>query len=416
MKKIIFMIALLCFIIMSSVLIHHLLNNNIINNNEKNGLYYNERAAYELNKYNKNGINFANDIYLNDENIKALPFYSWTKSSYILDISQSSPIVDEDINEFFFINFNSISKYEIMDDEINYMFTIENDNNININDFITESSFFIYEYNINNTAINYFINKNNINNNHNYIYGYNVTGQELVFTIDILKTYCQIFINDERECNIGQVDYSGRNTSMGIISITNKGIMTIMETNNPANPFNHSPGVIETYGNNELTVYSHFSPLKYFKDDDNDDVNKFIYNFKSYMDDLYTYDFSSIDNHIFNSAPLIHYKDWPHYIFLNFMLRDDLYPYKKTIIEYLENEESKNSSLLVFNLAQLSDMVINKCSNFKIPIEVCKKLTRLWFYLHIIEKIPHNINIIIVKKDMDLRRNKIISLSRSRLM
>lgn len=333
---------------------------------------------------------------------KIIPFSQWQKSPRLIDLTKSTPLASEDIDNFLFINQDFVSKYVISEDEINHLYTIPNSKDLDLNEHINEFTSVIYE----NLLIDEY-------KNQQYLYSYNVTGQELTYSIDTWKTFCQIFVEEDRQCEIGSMNENG--TSIGIITITNKGIITILEPKNQAYPFTKSSGVFETYGNS-LGVYSHFTPMKYIEDDDNDDINKFTYNFKSYLEDLFTYDFTSVENYIFNDSPYIHYKDWPTVVFLDFVLRSDLSKYKKIIVDALENEESKKSPIITFTLNDLTKITLEGCSQFKIPIETCKKITRLWFYLYIVEKIPHNIKLIIVKKDIDLRRSKIISLTRNRLI
>lgn len=330
-----------------------------------------------------------------------LPFSQWKKSNRLVDLDRTTSVVPASMNNFVFVNEESISKYVISEDEINHLYTIPFTIELNLNEHVDDFSIIIYEIVILEDL-----------DAKKYIYGYNVTGQEITYAIDTWKTYCQFFI-DERECELGSLHQNV--TSTGLISITDKGIVTILEPRTDGFPFHKSAGVFETFGNS-LGVYSHFTNMKPLGDDDDDDMNKFTYNFNSYLDDLFTYDFISVQDHIFNQPPYIHYSDWPNTIFLDFMLRHDLSNYKKIIIDALDKKEFQNSPFITFTLADLAKLTIEQCSQFKISIETCKKITRLWFYLCIIEKIPHNVNLIIVKKNIDLRRSKILSLARNRLM
>lgn len=343
-----------------------------------------------------------NGIITEELDYQVYPFLSWKKNDNINNNKYQSQLLKEEIDKFIFMNETHISIYVLLEDDIKHVDEIFIDDFFDINDYYTSSTVIIYEYIIKNK-----------DQNNAIIYNYNVINEDKTYSIDMWNTYCNFFVDNRTNCQLGNI--SENEKSIGLITLTDNSIISIIEPRNQILPFINSAGVYETYGNS-LGVYSHYLPIKKFEVDDDDIFDKFTYNFKEYLDELFDYPFVTLNDFIHNHPPYISYKDWPEVIFIDFTLRKDLSKYKNIIIDSLKKENINIDKLVTFTLADLTRITLERCPKFKTSIETCKTITRLWFYLYIIERIPQNIPITILEKNIDIRTSKILSMTRNRLM
>lgn len=320
-----------------------------------------------------------------EKNVQFIPWQNTERRKNIIKTELNEELIDEDIEEFVYIEPNKIIRYSLEDGMFKETESIMWSNVDDMRYINTESTYILFD----NLYLKNAFESLSIPYRGQILYTNNDQ-----YYMDLWKLYCKFFIRDD--CVPG--NYDTEDESMGLIILNDFDFAMILESKNKTNQFPY------IFTDNEDGIFTYKVNSFQFIASKDDMLSKFMYNYISYIKLLQNYKFISLNDHILHSMPYLKNSYFPSKIFLHYQGRRDLMQHKDIITKILD----KNDAI---ELNRLGKLIFTDCAKNRLPTDTCKVITRLWFYLSVTLKMPQEITLTLPNINMSPRLLKMASLT-----